>query len=250
MKNNLEIAIKAARAGAAHALKYYKSDIEVEFKENLSPVTIADKEAEEVIKNIILEQDPSAKFVGEESGGNFDEEKYWLIDPIDGTGFFIRGIPMWGTLLSYIESGQAVTAVSYLPLLDELLYAKKDKGAYLNDFPIKVSGIEKVSKAMLTHGSIHKIIDKLPGIIELSKKSHKMKGISESYGYHLLATGRTEGVFDGGASPWDVAGLNMIVEEAGGKVTNFKGNKWSIHDNNIIATNGLIHDEILKILAE
>lgn len=246
--NKLDIAIEAAKKGAEHALSYYEKHIPVEQKPNHTPVTIADKETEEIIKQVILRNDPDAQFVGEESGGSFDKENFWLIDPIDGTIFFTRDIPLWGILITYIDHGQALFAVSYLPLLNELLYGEKGKGAFLNGKRISISNTKSISDAVFTHGSIHKVVDRLPGFIDLSKKAYKMKGISESYQYHLLATGKTEGLFDGGSSPWDVAGLNMIISEAGGKVTNFLGNAWSFSDNNIIATNGHIHDDVLEIV--
>lgn len=246
--NKLAIAVEAAKLGAHHALTYYQKNIHVDLKKDLTPVTLADKESEEVIKNYIAHHDKDAKFVGEESGGNFKQEHYWLIDPIDGTVFFTRDVPFWGTLITYVEHGQATIGVSYLPLLRELLYAEKGKGAFLNNKPVHVSKKQTIQQSVFTHGSIHRFIEKVPGFITLGKKAHKLKGISESYQYHLLASGRTEGAFDGNASPWDIAGMKLIVEEAGGKVTDLDGNPWNFKHKDALMTNGLIHEEVLKII--
>lgn len=246
--DKLQIAIHAAQLGAENAQKYFNKDLKIELKEDLTPVTIADKNTETVIKEYISSQIPDAKFVGEEFGGSYDSDNYWLIDPIDGTAFFARGIPLWGTLITYIEHGKAVIGVSYIPFFDELLYAEKGKGAFLNEIPVHVSERKTIQEAFISHGSIHKIVDKVPGFIELSKKVHKMKGIGDSYGYHLLAQGKIEAKFDGAAMPFDIAGLNLVIEEAGGKVTNFQGEPSKLSDNNVLATNGLIHDEVVRII--
>lgn len=248
--NRLDIAIEAAKKGANHALTYYRQNVKVDLKADLTPVTIADRESEEIIKKYILEKDPQAKFVGEESGGDIHQDSFWLIDPIDGTIFFTRDIPFWGTLVTYIENGQATVGVSYIPLLDELLYAQKSKGAFLNGKQAHVSSISNIAESFFTHGSVHRFVGKLPGFISLGKKAHKMKGISESYQYHLLASGRSEGAFDGNASPWDIAGMKLIIEEAGGKVTDFYGNPWTIEHKDAIMTNGKIHEEVLRIVHE
>lgn len=244
----LEIAKEAAKIGAQHAQKYFNTNLQVALKEDLTPVTIADKETEEIIKDFILSQEPEAKFVGEEFGGDYGQENYWLIDPIDGTAFFARGIPLWGTLITYMEHGQAVIGVSYIPYFDELLYAQKGKGAFLNGTPVHVSTRATIQEAFISHGSIHKIVNKVPGFIKLSEQVHKMKGVGDSYGYHLLAQGKIEAKFDGAAEPFDVAGLNLVIEEAGGKVTNFQGEELQLKEHNVLATNGLIHDEVVRII--
>lgn len=246
--NRLHIAIEAAKLGASHALTQYQKNIQVDLKADLTPVTVADKEAEDIIKAFILKHDPQAKFVGEESGGDMTQEKFWLVDPIDGTIFFTKDVPLWGTLISYIEHGKATVGVSYIPLLDEMLYAEKGNGAFLNDKQLSVSSVSSIEKSFFTHGSIHRFIDRLPGFISLCRQSHKTKGISESYQYHLLASGRSEGTFDGNASPWDIAGLALIVEEAGGKVTDFDGNPWNFSHKDAFMTNGLVHEETLRIV--
>ena len=248
MKTKLDIAIEAAKKGGAHALTYFQTNLTIEMKANNSPVTIADRETEAVIKTAILAEDPTANFVGEETGGSFDQDAYWLIDPIDGTACFVHGIPLWGVLISYIEHGEATVGVSYVPSQNELMYAEKGKGAFLNDKPIHVSQTSRIQDAFFTHGTLYKIIDRLPGFLEFTKQTFKVRGMGDCFGYHLLATGRTEGIFDGGLSPWDLAGLKLIVEESGGKITNFKGEPWTFSDNNAIVTNGLVHEEVLHLV--
>lgn len=244
----LDIAKNAAKIGAATAQKYFNTHLHIDLKEDKSPVTIADKETELKIKEYILSQDPNAKFVGEEFGGDYSQDTYWLIDPIDGTAYFARGIPIWGTLITYIEHGEVTVGVSYIPFVDELLYAQKGRGAFLNGKKIHVSDRKTVDKSFISYTTFFRITDRLPGFAALCKKSFKAKGLGDSYAYHLLATGKIEAKFDGAPLPFDIAGVNLIVEEAGGKVTNFKGEPWKFTDDNVIVTNGHIHDEVLQIV--
>lgn len=248
--NNLEVAINAAKIGAENALQYFNSNLKIELKEDLSPVTVADKETEKLVEEYISSQIPDAKFVGEEFGGDYSQSDYWLIDPIDGTAFFARGMLFWGTLITHVTNGQANIGVSYMPLFNELLYAEEGKGAFLNDQQIHVSDKSSVNEAFIIHNSIHKIVDKANGMMTLGKMAHKFKGIGDSYGYHLLANGRVDAKFDGDVLPFDVAGLNLIIEEAGGKVTNFSGSPWTFDRRDVLATNGLVHDEIVKIIQQ
>lgn len=246
--NYLDIAKNAAKLGAENAQKYFNTSLQVELKEDRSPVTIADKDTEQKIKEYILSQDSHAQFVGEEFGGDYKQDEYWLIDPIDGTVYFSRNIPIWGTLITYVKNGQAVIGASYVPFVDELLYAEKGKGAFLNDKRVHVSQRNSIKEAFISYVSFYRIVDRLPGFTELCATAHKAKGVGDSYGFHLLASGRIEARFDGAALPFDVAGMNLVVEEAGGKVTNFNGDPWTFSDNNLIATNGILHDEVLTIV--
>ena len=121
MSEELKVAIEAAKKGGKHALQYYEKDLAIEFKNDNTPVTIADKESEEVIKNHILKSFPDAKFVGEESGGSVDKEEFWTIDPIDGTRSFIRGIPQWCNLISFCKKDGPVLGVCYYAVNNELM---------------------------------------------------------------------------------------------------------------------------------
>lgn len=246
--NYLKIAKLAAKLGAENAQKYFSINLPVELKDDKTPVTKADKDTERKIKAFILSEIPDAKFVGEEYGGSYDEDNYWLIDPIDGTAFFARGIPLWGSLITYIEKGKAIIGVSYIPYFDELLSAEKGKGAFLNDKQVFVSKRSTLQESFIAHGSIHKIIYYAPGFINLCQRVHKVKGIGDSYSYHLLAKGQIEAKFDGAAMPFDVLGMNLAIEEAGGKITNFKGEPPKLDDHDVLITNGLVHDEIVKII--
>lgn len=245
--DKLQIAINAAKLGAQNAQKYFNTHLEVDLKADKSPVTIADRDTEQKIKGYILSQDPQAKFVGEETGGDYEQDEYWLIDPIDGTVYFSRGIPLWGTLVTFVKNKEAVIGVSYIPFVDELLYAEKGKGAFLNGRPAHVSERNTLQESFITYTSFYRIVNQLPGFTSLCQQSHKAKGLGDSYAFHLLATGRVEAKFDGAALPYDVAGVNLIIEEAGGKVTNFNGEPWTFADGNVIASNGLIHDTLVEL---
>lgn len=243
----LEIAKEAAKIGAATASSYFGKNLHIDRKNDSTPVTLADKKTEEAIKKYILSQDPEAKFVGEESGGDYEEEEYWLIDPIDGTAFFARDIPIWGTLVTYVKNKEAIIGVSYVPFVDELLWAEKGKGAFLNGKKIHVSNRSRIEDAFITYTSFYRIVDKFPGFKDMALRSYKTKVVGDSYSWHLLASGRVEAKYDGAPLPFDVAGLNLIIEEAGGKVTNFDGQPWTFSDRTVVASNGLIHNTLFEL---
>ncbi len=155
MSDNLKTAIEAARIGAKKALEYFDndSDLSTQHKSDGTPVTVADPATEEEIKNHILSVFPDAKIVGEESGGSTNEESFWIIDPIDGTRIYARGIKSWAVLIAYVEKGEFILGVAYFPSLDELYYAEKGKGAYLNEKRITVSATQELKEAIINSGN-------------------------------------------------------------------------------------------------
>lgn len=136
MSEELKIAIEAAKKGAEAALRYYEKNPAFEVKPDNSPVTKADKEAEDIIKKTIVSHFPHAQFLGEETGGTLDADDFWCIDPIDGTKNFIRGLPFWGIEIAHIIDSEIVLGLSYGPVIEEMLYAEKGKGAFMNGTPI------------------------------------------------------------------------------------------------------------------
>lgn len=247
MSNELKVAIEAAKIGAKRALKYYDKDLEIKLKEDNSVVTIADKESETAIKNYILTKFPSAKFVAEESEGNRNEKEFWIIDPIDGTRNFARNIPVWAVLISLYKNGKVILGVCYYPLLDLLLYAEDGTGAFCNEGMIHVSDVELIKNAYISFGSPRHFKNKQV-LINLIEKSAGIRCPDSSHSAALLAMGKIDAVIDAYGQIWDIAPFKVIIEEAGGKVTNWQGKKWSIEDVGFIATNGLLDREILRIV--
>ncbi len=243
--NELKIAIQAVKKGTDVALKYFGKNINVEIKPNNTPVTIADRKAEEIIKKCILNYFPNAEFVGEESGGDLTKNDFWIIDPIDGTKNYTRRLPLWSVLIAHYKKGKITLGVSNTPLMNELLYAELGKGAFLNGSKISVSKTKKLKESYLSYGDIFTL--DANAISNLSHLCLSSRGIGDAYSYHLLANGRIDIMIEKENSAWDVAPFKIIIEEAGGKFSTIKGDEWKVTDKSCIATNGLLHDEILKL---
>lgn len=248
MSSELKVAIKAAKEGAKQALIYFDKNPKVVLKPDRSPVTEADKTAEEVIKRVLMSNFPGAKFLGEEHGGKISQDKFWTIDPIDGTANFIRGLPFWGVEIALVESKKPILGVSFGPVISELIYAEKGKGAYLNNKRISVSKIDKLADAFLNHGTLRYYENKLNNLLNLTSVVGRQRGFGDFYGYHLVAQGKADIMLDAKNGPWDIAALKIIIEEAGGRVTNFIGEEWKLTDGDCVATNGLLHDDVIRIL--
>jgi fructose-1,6-bisphosphatase/inositol monophosphatase family enzyme len=243
----LQTAIKAAQAGGKIALSYYQTNLEIKTKKDKSLVTIADVKTEEAIKKHILEVYPDAKFLAEESGGDVKENDFWIIDPIDGTRVFIKGISQWSILIAHYRNNEITSSVCYIPTQNMLLTAEKNKGALLNGKRITVSKTDSLKGAFGNFGSIrhYKNIDP---IINLNAKETVLRGFESAYGMALVASGSMDVVIDSHATPWDYAPFIRIIPEAGGKVTDFAGKDWNLETKNLVVTNGLLHDEVIKII--
>ena len=243
----LQIAIRAARAGSKIALKYFQTKLDVKTKADKSFVTNADLETEKEIIKTIIHTYPDAKFLAEESGGDTKENDFWIIDPIDGTRVFIKGIPQWAILIAHYHKGEITTGVCYMPTLNILLAAEKDKGAFLNDKQIHVSDIDSLDKAFGSFGSIRHYKNLNP-ITNLNTSKVVLRGFESAYGMALVANGSMDIVIDTYAKPWDYAPFIRIIPEAGGKVTDFEGKEWNLETKTLVVTNGLLPDEVIKII--
>lgn len=243
----LQTAINAAKAGGKVALKYFQTKLEVETKKDRSFVTTADIEVEKEIKKQITKNFPNANFFAEESGGNIKERDIWIIDPIDGTRVFIKGITQWSILIAHYKNREITTGICYIPTQNILLFAEKNKGAYLNGKPIRVSKTDSLNDAFGSFGSIRHYKNINP-IIQLNAMKTVLRGFESAYGLALVATGSMDIVIDAYATPWDYAPFIRIIPEAGGQVTDFQGEKWKITSKNLLATNGLLHNKVLKII--
>lgn len=257
MKNKsdfIKIALDAVEKAENVVMKYYNSlrQDEIDIKPDASPVTIADREAQAIIVETIKSQFPGHKFLGEEDSVEESGEYVWVIDPIDGTKNFIRQIPLFGIELALLHKGEIILGVSDMPLMNELLYAEKGNGAFLKDKPISVSNIDKLEDSYMSFGSHisfrnNKLEERFD---DLDSNVRWSRGIGDAYSYHLLAQGRIEIVIEAGTKIWDIAALKIIVEEAGGTVSDFEGNPITQKSTQCIATNGKIHDEVTEIFCE
>jgi histidinol-phosphatase len=242
-------AIEAARAAGEIAMKYYRGGFEVTIKADQTPVTKADQEAETAIRGILSRATPGFGFLGEEFGQEGSTSHRWIIDPIDGTKNFVRHIPIWAVLIALEEDGQVTTGVVYNPVTDELFWARKGEGAWANGERIRVSTCTAMGDAMLLHSSLNllKRVGYWDGFVRLVDATSRQRGFGDYYGYCLVAAGKGEIYAEADLKPWDAAPMKILIEEAGGRLTNFEG-KSDIYTGSVLATNGLLHDEALRLL--
>lgn len=245
----IDVAIDTARLAGQLALKYFKSQPKVLYKSDNTPVTRADREAELLIRKIISQKFPDHGIIGEEFEATNPQAQFkWVIDPIDGTKSFIRKLPLWCTLLAVLENDKPIIGIAYYPFANEMFTAQKGKGAFLNGKKTKVSKVKQISQATLNHNSLTRIEPRVPlsNFMDLYKKVQSQRNLG-SYGYSQLLKGNIDIEIVGTGGIWDFAAPAILVEEAGGKFTDFSG-KFSLTSNSAIFTNGLLHHQVLKLL--
>lgn len=248
MSEFLTTAVKAARKAERVILKHFDTGVAVETKPDNSPVTIADKEAERIIKKTILGRFPDHGFLGEETGeSDADSEYVWVVDPIDGTKNYVRGIPLFGTLIALMKNDELVLGVINMPVLKELSYAEKGQGAYCNDKPVSVSAIAELKGAYVGFGGVKKFQQKgmADTLLSITDAVWSDRGLGDCWSYALVARGKLDALIDVKIKIWDVAAPAVIIEEAGGKFTDLYGRAINRDVTSVVATNGLLHDEVL-----
>jgi histidinol-phosphatase len=254
-RTRYELAVDAARQGGDFARQIYDQtfqsrDMEVIHKQDNSPVTIADRGAEQLIRELIGKHFPNDGFLGEEFGDQPGSTGYrWIIDPIDGTKSFIRHVPMWGTLIGLEFEGEQIAGVVYMPVFGHLYRALRGDGAYFNDVRIRTSAVNNLSEAFLCYSSIQWFTKhgKLDQFLRMYDSTARQRGYGDFYGFMLVAQGSCDLMIDHGVSPWDVSAVCAIVEEAGGKFTDWDGQP-GIHRPDVVATNGHLHETALELL--
>ena len=251
MSPRLAFAIDAAYRAGRGTLAHFGLGPEIIIKEDATPVTVADREAERAIREAIERAFPGDAILGEEEGGDPSIPDRWVIDPIDGTKSFVSGVPLYGTLLSYEVDRTPILGVCYLPGLDELLWAERGGGAFLNGRPIRVSSRTSLDGAVVCYGSHRGFMEsgRWPGIERLVDRAMATRTWGDAFGYALVASGRVDCMLDPGVSRWDVSAFDVIVPEAGGRITGFDGgDPFARGDRKLacVASNGILHEEILS----
>ena len=247
--------IEATKAGAAEILRFFNNDFKISNKPGVNNlVTEADHAAEKAIITVIKTVFPDHQILAEESGELIQDSTYkWIIDPIDGTVNFAHGIPLNCVSIGIEHEGEIVMAAVYNPHMNEFYFAEKGKGATLNDKPIKVSEETQAIKACLVTGFPYTYINEPNGPLEIFERFFR-KGVpvrrlgSAAIDLCWVAAGRFDGFFEHKLEAWDSAAGYLIVEEAGGKVTDLQGNKFSVYQHKVLATNGKIHDEMVAVI--
>ena len=245
----LAAAVEAARAAGEIAMRYYRGGVEVTIKPDRTPVTQADREAEQAITRMLGQAFPDWGFLGEEFGERGSREIRWIIDPIDGTKNFVRRIPIWAVLIALEEHGAITTGVVLNPVTGELFTARRGEGAYLNAERLRVSDCEAMKDATVLHAGLRLVRETghWDGFVRLFDAGSRTRGFGDYYGYGLVAEGKAEIYVEVDLKPWDVAPVKILVEEAGGRLTDFAG-RPTIYGATVLATNGRLHAEALRLL--
>jgi histidinol-phosphatase len=246
----LAAAIDAARAAGEIAMKYYTGGFDVTIKPDDTPVTQADREAEQAIVAALGRAFPDWGFLGEEFGATGASDVRWIIDPIDGTKNFVRHIPVWATLLALEAHGQVVAGVIHNPVTGELYAARRGGGARFNGRRLSVSEIGDMWSATLLHAGLrlYRKAGVWDGLLRLVDATERQRGFGDYLGYALVAEGKAEMYVEVDLKPWDLAPCKIVVEEAGGRFTDLAGTP-TIYSGNALATNGRLHDAALALLA-
>lgn len=248
-RNALAAAVEAARAAGEVALKYYRAGFAVSLKPDHTPVTQADREAEQVIRDILTRALPDYGFLGEELGARGPAERRWIVDPIDGTQNFVRHIPFWATLIALEEAGNVIVGVIHNPVTGDLYAARRGGGASLNGAPLRVSPRADLGEAQLVHAGLD-ILRRSgywDGFLRLVDATARQRGFGDYYGYTLVAEGKAEVYLEADLKPWDLAACRLLVEEAGGRFTDFEG-RPTIYTGTALVTNGHLHESVLGLL--
>ncbi len=245
-----QMARLAALAGGAKALKYFRKNVPVIKKVDRSPVTRADREAEQAIRKVLAKAFPDHQLCGEEFGWDkkANPDFRWWIDPVDGTRQFIRGIPFWGTLVALEYKGEVIVGVIHHPALRLTIWAAKGLGCFANGRRVKVSGIKDIKNGTMTYGGMRltpkSYRTKLTNLIA---QCYDDRGFGDCYGHSLVIQGMAEAMLDPVVQPYDVAAIKICVEEAGGKFTDLKG-KSTIRGGDALSSNGLTHSQVLRAI--
>jgi histidinol-phosphatase len=254
-----EFAESAARAAGEITLRYFQKLPGVEYKADRSPVTVADRDSERLLRGRIEERFPTHGILGEEFGlARAEAELRWLLDPIDGTASYIRGVPLYGVMLALVERGpegptenDPVVGVVHFPALGETLVAWRGGGCWWNGVRARVSDVARIEDAtlLLTDPAGRREGTKHAGYERLRARVMMERGWGDCYGHALVATGRADIMLDPALHEWDAAPLIPIVEEAGGRFTDWKGNR-TISGGDGFATNAPLYEEVLNVIGE
>ena len=248
---HLHVALRAAKVAAEISRKYYAGNLTVEIKEDQTPVTQADVDCEAAIREIVLERFPEHGFYGEEFGRTQQDSEYqWLVDPIDGTKGFVRQYPFFSTQIALMHNGEIVLGVSSGTMMDELAWAEKGVGAFLNGERLVVSDIDDPDRAAVSTGNLKTLAgtDGWQALANVVARADRIRGYGDFYHYHLLAAGKIEAVIESDVNILDIAALSIIVSEAGGVFTDLNGNPPGLETCSVLAANPSLHKHYLGLL--
>ena len=256
MQHRLALARRIAREAGNLTLRFFHdSNLVVERKADTTPVTAADRGAEELLRRRITEMFPDDAILGEEFPEKSGSSGWrWVLDPIDGTKSFIHGVPLYSTLIGVQYHDESLIGVIALPALGETLWAGKGQGAwheadrFSEPRRARVSTIETLEESLFLISEVKTFgqLGRMATYMALDEQSKLARSWGDAYGYFLVATGRAELMVDPALSPWDAGPLLVVLEEAGGRFTDWQGRR-TIDGGEGIGTNGLVHEEVLSV---
>lgn len=242
MSPDLELALALADVADGIALPGFRSGLEVQVKADLTPVTEADRAIEAELRRVLASERPGDAILGEEEGVSAGGERRWIVDPIDGTRNYSRGIPVWATLVALEERGSVRLGVVSAPALGHRWWAEVGTGAVADGEPIHVSSVDRIEDAVLSFA----IEDRVP---EVARRAWHARGFGDFWAHMLVAEGAVDGAVDAaGVNEWDLAAVQVVVEEAGGRFSDASGQR-RIDSGTAVCSNGLLHDQLLTALA-
>jgi len=255
LTDDLALALRLADAADAVTMTRFDApDLDVQTKADASHVTEADLAAERAIRALLAQERPQDGVFGEEFGSSGDTARQWIIDPIDGTANYLKGIPMWSTLIALAIDGVPRVGVASQPALGRRWWAATGQGAWTNTFEggrrrIAASGVDSVAAASVSFQSIAQWTEaeRTDALLRLSRSVWRDRGYGDAWPYMLLAEGRLEFVAEFDVKEYDIAAIVPIVTEAGGRFTDIDG-RDSIASRSSLATNGVLHDEFLALI--
>ncbi len=248
-EEELAFAARLAEEAGRIAMRYFGHEFEVRLKPDRTPVTEADTAIEAMVRERIRERYPGDAILGEENGLEGEGERCWIIDPIDGTKNFADGVQVWATLIALAVADEPVVGVANAPALGERYEAARGAGARLNGSPIHVSTADRISRSFIVHSDVAEWLAGEYGqaLREIVLEARRDRGYGDFWGHMLVARGSADVMFEPELATWDVAAVQVVVEEAGGTVTTFEGEPPG-HGSSALTTNGLLHDEIVARL--
>ena len=256
MDERLEFSIRCALESGKIQRKYFQKEIGIHYKGEINLVTNVDLACQERIIDMIKERFPGDEIISEEKHNRLtDKRDRWIIDPLDGTTNYAHGYPFFCTSIGYEVDGVIAVGVIYNPIFDELFFAKRGMGAYLNGQRIRVSNIKDIKKALLCTGFPYDLSTNKRNNIDhfvrfLFNAQAVRRDGSAALNLSYLACGRFDGYWELSLNPWDMSAGALMVVEAGGRITDFDGKVFSIYQDEVVASNGLLHDEMLRVLHE
>jgi histidinol-phosphatase len=245
----LETALLASREAGDLIAREYGTLGQFRLKADSSIVTETDVAVEQLVKRLIRERHPEHGFLGEEGGQTASSSGFmWVVDPIDGTKNFLRGVPLFSVEIALVKDGAPHLGVSNLPVMHEMKWAVRGRGAFCSDGPLSVSKVLRLQDAYVSFGNLKHFrrAGRLQGLLGLGEGVFQSRGIGDAWSFHLLAQGRLDVFIDAHTAFWDIAALTVIVQEAGGEVTDIEGRPIDPRSSSVIATNRHLHPLVLE----